>query len=491
MSRNLHRHRPVIRLALKLAAVQAACAILSLCGCGTARLPALNPSLALSSATAMLRVGQQLTLQASGSASATGCTWTTSNPAVLASDGDGVFQGRAGGTAQATAACGGSSAHAAVVVSNATAGPLTITQGGTYSGSWTSTDPQTPAVLIQTNDPVVLRDATITSQGDLIDIRGSGAGAHVTVQNVTGTALDPGVAGLQRGSFVAAEQVASLKVNHCTMAGVRFGVKVLSSTATFLSITQNSATELEDRVSDGQGGLLAQRPDLGHFVMLNGVTAPNGAEIAWKQVIDTIGQSSTEDVFNIYKSQGTPTALINVHDNYMEGYSSTSSPSYTGSGLIADGDASQPVTAYVNFTANEMVHTAGSGVEIANGHDILARNNRVVSCGVDAAGNWYAMPFVNAVVVWNYYGAAQFSNLKVAGTVGGMLRPSATLTPEIADVWVRAADLDATDTVQTKGFADPCFVNGQLNLSAEDTERAFWRNKLATANITPGYQPTF
>ena len=370
-----------------------------------------------------------------------------------------------------------------------TAGPLVITKGGVYSGIWNSNDPNVPAVQIQTSDPVTLRNSTLTGRGDLIAIVPTTAGANVVIENVTGTALDPGVASVQRGSFLTAQSVAGLTVHHCTMIGARFGVKVLSSQPRLLSITENLAEDLEDRESDGNGGFLPDRPDLGHFIMLNGVSATQGAEIAWNQFTATIGKSSTEDVINIYKSQGSRNNVISVHDNFMEGNASPSAPNnYTGTGLIADGDAAAPETAFVSFAQNHVVHTAGSGVEIAAGHDILVTGNRVVSCGQDAAGNWFAAPFVNAIVVWNFYEVAQFSNLTVEKTAGGMLRPDSNGAPMIADLWARQEDLNNTDVLGTNSFTDPCLQGGTVNLGPEDAERAFWRNKLLQQNIQVGDQ---
>lgn len=361
---------------------------------------------------------------------------------------------------------------------------LVITTGGTYSGNWASNDPAVPAVYVNTDQPVTIQNATVTGRGDLIVVNGN-YGAHVTVQNVTGTALDPGVRGAQRGSFVRATKAVALQVTHCSMYGVSFGVQVLYSTMQSLSVSANVASELEDRASDGQGGLLVSRPSLGHFVMLNQVVAP-AADISWNQVVDTVGQSSTEDVINLYKAQGLPGSPIRVHDNYLEGYSSTTSPQYTGVGIITDGDGKLPDTANVVIASNEMVHAAGSGIEIATGSNIAVTQNRVVSCGVDSAGNWIAMPFVNAIVVWNYYGSLAMVNDTVQGTFGGMVRPSDTGAPEVADIWSRSSDLNATDTLGPNQFTDPCLVNGQLNLNAEATERAYWQTKLKAARISPG-----
>ena len=96
------------------------------------------------------------------------------------------------------------------------------------------------------------------------------------------------------------------------------------------------------------------------------------------------------------------------------------------------------------------------------------------------------MPFVNAVNVWNYYGAPNFGNLTVKGTGGGMVRPSSTGQPIAVDLWAQASDLNSTDSVTNNNFTDPCFVNGKINPAAEDTERAAWVLKLAVAGITPG-----
>ena len=381
--------------------------------------------------------------------------------------------------------CGCTRAFAGQMSSSKAPTNFVITTGGTYSGRWTSNDPNTPAVFINTDQPVTIQNSTITGRGNLIVVNGN-YGAHVTLQNVTGTALDPGVYGTQRGSFVRATKTASLQVTHCSMYGVSFGVQVLYSTMQTLTVSENLASELEDRASDGEGGLLTSRPSLGHFLMLNQVTAPLGGDIGWNQIIDTVGESSTEDVINIYKSQGSTARPIVVHDNYLEGYSSTTAESYTGTGIIADGDGQVPDTANVLIENNEMVHAAGSGVEIATGNNVAVKANRVVSCGMDASGNWIAMPFVNAIVVWNYYGTAEFVNNTVQGTQGGMLRPSSTGAVEVADLWAATSQLNATDTLGPNQFTDPCLVNGQVNLGAEDAERSFWQSKLAAARIVPG-----
>jgi hypothetical protein len=364
-------------------------------------------------------------------------------------------------------------------------GPIVITAGGTYSGNWNSTDPSTPAVTIKTDAPVTIQDSVINSKGGLIDISGVKTGANVTVENVTGTALDPGVSGLQRGSFVNATDVTSLVVKNCTITGASFGVKLAGASPTTLEISNNIAKDLEDRASDGNGGLLTTRPGLGHFILLNSVSAPAGAEIAWNQAVQTIGQTSTEDVINIFNSQGVVGHPIWVHDNYMEGASApvASGSHYTGTAMVTDGPGTggaQP-TAYVLFDSNEVVATAGTGVGIAAGHDIQATKNRIVSCGVSSTGSWYAWG-ANAVVIWNYYKSAQFYNNTISGTVGGMVGPGTDNAPKAFDSWFNAADTGSPNTsISDNDFTDPCLAGGSVNLKAEDAERAYWAAKVAGA----------
>jgi hypothetical protein len=104
-------------------------------------------------------------------------------------------------------------------------GPIVITSGGTYSGTLISDNTQIPAVTIETDEPVVITNSTITSKGPLISIAGTGTGANVTITNTTGIGLDPGVKGQQRGVFLTANNVSSLVVQNTSVSGTSFGVK--------------------------------------------------------------------------------------------------------------------------------------------------------------------------------------------------------------------------------------------------------------------------
>lgn len=447
---------------------------------------ALNPT------SASIQVWENLQFSVSGASPTSGCTWTSSDTTVLSSLGDGAFQGTKTGSANVSVACGASTASASVVVSaQQQSTPITITSGGTYSGNWVSSDPSTPAVTIKTNEAVILHDSVLSGRGDLIKISGSSTGANVTVENVTGTALDPGVSGSMRGAFINASSVASMTVENCSMTGVSFGIKLTASQPSVLQILNNSAINLEDRASDGNGGFLASRPAVGHFVLLNSITAANGAEIAWNKIVQSIGNSSIEDVINLYNSQGSAAHPISVHDNYMEGASSPVYNShYTGTALITDGSTAsgkQP-TAYVIFEDNQIVATAGTGIGIAAGHDIQATGNRVVSCGITPSGTWYAWG-ASAIVIWNYYASTEFYNNTITTTSGGMVGPGSGNTGKAYDIWVATTSVDGPN-LSTGGnnFTDPCLTSSGISLQAEEDERTYWTQKVASAGELIGDQ---
>ena len=372
-------------------------------------------------------------------------------------------------------------------------GPIQITKGGTYSGTWESTDPKVPAVSIQTDQPVTIRDSVIKSRGPLITVRWVKAGTNVTIENVTGTALDPGIAGMERGIFLLATNVSSLVVRHCSMYGVNTGILVVGSTPRTLKILNNLGRDLEDRASDGKGGLADARPRLGHFIILNNVTASNGADIAWNEDIQTIGTTSNEDAINIYESQGSKYHPINVHDNYIEGSSAPVAPGkhYTGTALITDGssDPHAKQSAYVRFDDNQVVATAGSGIGIAFGHDISAANNRIVSCGVTVSGLHYGWG-ASAIVIWNYYKDPEFRHNTITGTTGGMVGQGPHDKLKANDVWQPESkrDADNDNRIVSNTFSDPCLMDGKLNLDAEARERGYWASKLRAAHQSVGDQ---
>src|SRR6185295_18651269 len=88
------------------------------------------------------------------------------------------------------------------------ASPIVITKGGTYTGTWESLDPNTPAVRINTSEPVTIENATIRSKGDLI-VSGT-SHTNITVRNVQGYGLNPDVYGRLNGEWIAVDNFDNL-----------------------------------------------------------------------------------------------------------------------------------------------------------------------------------------------------------------------------------------------------------------------------------------
>jgi hypothetical protein len=420
------------------------------------------------------------------------CVWSAADPTVLASKGNGDFAAMAPGSSAVTATCGGSTASASVLVatvSNPSA--IKITSGGVYSGNWSSKDPSVPAVTIITSEPVTIKNSTVSGPGQLIVIYGSGRGGDVTIDNVTGTAIDPGVAAQAKGKFIDAEVMSRLSVTHCTMHKVSFGVYIVSSTLTSLTIKDNVADNLDDRNSDGNGGYLINQRTLGHFIQFNGVSLPNGGEIGWNKVINTDEAASTEDILSFYESHASADKMVLVHDNYLEGaFAAGQTTTYTGGGMQFDGGSSDPSTAtgFIKVYDNTLVHTAGFGISIGAGHDISVTSNRIVSCGKDRAGKWIADPGSFAISMWNYYQTNQFFNNYMANNSGGLVRPGANGNPSPGDISAPSASDSLHNIVGTNVFEQPCLTSSGLTLAAESAERTRWLDTVSQAGELLGDQ---
>jgi len=475
-------------------------AILSV-GCGSSNesqatsAKTVQGELQLSPATVELFQGESANFVPSNSVavSPSRCTWHATDPTILSSKGSGGFLGTGVGSSSVTATCDGFSASALAVVSSVSdPNTIKITSGGIYSGNWSSTNPKVPAVTILTDKPVVLQNSKVSGPGDLIVIYGSqGGGANVTIENVTGTALDPGVSGAVKGRFVAGENMSSLSVTHCTMHDVSFGVYVASSKLTSLTIRDNAADNLDDRKSDGNGGYLLNQRALGHFIQFNGVSLPNGGEIAWNQMINSDGKGSIEDIINIYQSQGSRDHSILIHDNYLQGAFATGlTKSYTGSGIQMDGGSNDPSVAsgFVQIQNNTIVHLAGPAISIAAGHDISVTGNRVVSCGKDSSGKWIDAPWTDVLVMSNYYGTNQYFNNYMANNSGGMIRPDVKGNPTASDIYAPSASESLNNVVGRNVFKQPCFVGSSVDLAAESAERNRWLSIAAATGELLGDQ---
>ncbi|MEA2733986.1 MAG: hypothetical protein QOE14_437, partial [Humisphaera sp.] len=135
-------------------------------------------------------------------------------------------------------------------------GPIVITKGGTYTGSWENLLDRNPVITVKTTEPVVIQNATIKGKGNLI--YSATAGANITVRNSSGVGVNPNVAGASPGRFITVEGAKNLVVDNNYLESTG-GIHVLGyggnrTTAQTIKVTNNRAKNIDGRQSNGAGG---------------------------------------------------------------------------------------------------------------------------------------------------------------------------------------------------------------------------------------------
>jgi hypothetical protein len=328
-----------------------------------------------------------------------GVSWSSADPRVVSVSGSGVASGSATGNVAITASYPGQTATAMMASSIGNipwSGPVTITQGGTYSGNWKSTDPQTPAVTIATTEPVVIENSYVTGPADLID--DPYFGNNLTVKNVIGIGVNANVKGQANGLFVDAQNPVLLDVEHCYFENVLFGVYVRgyggnrdgTETVTILNNRGRNILGLE---SDGNNGYLPGENNWqwAHAFQLSKMASVPGIQIAWNEIVNYPYQSLVNENINMFDAGGTSGSPAEIHDNYIQGaYAyNPAVDAYNGGGYTTDGTGSDTVetaSSYNNVYNNQVVGTVNIGVEFGAGHDNVAYNNKVISSGLLSDG---------------------------------------------------------------------------------------------------------
>ena len=326
--------------------------------------------------------------------------WTSSDTRTITASSSGLLSGLATGKATITGSYQG---HQASVPAVSTIGqldwkgPIVITEAGTYSGNWRSTDSKTPAVTVATTAPVVIENAHISSVAGLI--KTSVAGADLTVRNSVGVAVNPSVKGQSNGVFLDASSPARLDVENNYVENAGGGVLVHGYSGTregqqTIVIRANRARNLNGLLSDGNGGYLpgvGNNHSVSSFIELDKVQAVPGIDVGWNEVINYPGRSLVADNIAIKSSSGTPNQPLEIHDTYIQGaYPYTAAQAnYDGGGIKTEGspnDSAQQAPAFNSIHDNQVVGTVNYGIEFTAGHDNIAANNRVISSGMLADG---------------------------------------------------------------------------------------------------------
>jgi hypothetical protein len=384
--------------------------------------------------------------------------------------------------------------------------PIIITKGGTYTGNWQSSDPNTPAVRVRTTEPVTIVDSNVKGPGDLIV--SDADHTDITVRNTHGYGVNPNVARKAVGRFFSAELFDSAVLENNDLestAGIYLNdFRGSTSASDKILVRYNLAHNIDGRKSNGSGGYLDFNDrtsksdghsesgyDIVQFLQLANIHGISGIEVAWNQVTNDPGASRVEDNISIYKSSGASSSPIRIHDNYIDGaytikpwQASTSDSSwtydwsYSGGGImLGDGVTGDIATScgYVQAYNNTIVDTTNYGINITSGHDLTFYNNRIISDGLLDDGRAIAAQNVGAGI-WNANGEPSsrfFNNTGHDNLIGW---GNVTSYQGRNDWWVP----DASSWVNNTHYS------GTVTHTTELSELTLWQQKLTVSAVQVG-----
>ncbi len=424
--------------------------------------------------------------------------WQSSDGRIMTANGSGALAGVASGKATISGSYQGLQAS---VSANSTIGevvwsdPIVITEGGTYSGNWQSTDAKTPAVTVATTAPVIIENAHIRSGGSLI--KTTLAGSNLTVRNSLGVAANAAVKGQPNGVFLEVASPTRLDVENNYIENTQGGVIVHGYAGNrdggqTIVIRANRARNLNGMLSDGNGGYLPAEGTNrapARFIQFDSVQAVPGIDVGWNEVINYPGQSLVDDNIDLYRSGGTPNQPLEIHDTYIQGAYpyKAAQDAYTGGGIKTDakaGDNAQEVPAFNSIHDNQVVGTVNYGIAFTAGHDNVAANNRVVSSGLLADGTRIAAQHVGMANSDATAGAngSMYNNTMRDNLIGWTCwQSSCALEGYRKDQFFPAAPADySTNSV---------VAARQITLDMENNEYQVWLNKMASVGVAVG--PSF
>jgi chitinase len=360
--------------------------------------------------------------------------------------------------------------------------PIIITAGGTYSGFWESQDSDTPVVRIRTTEPVVIENALIRGSGNLI--QSEITGVRLTVRNTRGVGLTPSRSDARVGRFLNLENISSALIENNTLeqtAGMYFaGLNPARGANDTIRVLRNRAKNIDGRRPNGTHEYV-------QFVQFNGVRGLAGVEIAWNEVINEPGNSAVEDNINLFKSSGTATSPILIHNNYLQGAypPDPTASGHTGGGImLGDGqpESVEAASAYAKAYRNQVVNTTHYGIAIANGHNLEFFENRIINSGFLPDGRRQGSANVGSYLVNGEDNDAlttpTFYNNSAHDNIIGYV------------AWWVPGDNKRNDTWFRTCSPELCYSNesltGPITAQTEQAEFESWQEKSRSNNIEIG-----
>ena len=345
--------------------------------------------------------------------------------------------------------------------------PLVVEAGGTYGGCYRSTDPEVPAVLVQTTEPVRLVGARIEHAGDgvVADVDR----LQLTVVDSTITALDP-----QTAEPVSQRAITAWRPRRVVVEHNRFvdghGISLVADgdTATNrLAIRFNESIDIGRYGHPTDGNCCIQFVQLDHLVV-DGV-------IGWNHTVNHVGRSSIEDNLNLYGTEGrSADRPFVIHHNLIDGaYPETGAGRrFTGGGIMINDSGG----AYVEAVHNRVVSTTNYALAIVGGHDSQIWRNTAVSDGRADDGSQLGPEYAVGLAVWDASETGDLHDVSADRNRVGWLRGT-DLTRN--DWWIPACDpSSACDHNRA--------MRGQITAADEQHQRELWWADVAVAGHTIG-----
>jgi hypothetical protein len=351
-------------------------------------------------------------------------------------------------------------------------GPITITQGGTYTGCWVSNG-QGTAVTVATSSPVTITNSVIKGTSKLV--QSSVAHVKLTITHSTMQGLYPGGNGVWGDYSVYLDGFDYLTVENNAIEQ-KAGIKVNNwsgySSAHPVLIRYNTAHNIDGRYTDGNGGYQSGNAYLAQFVQFDTVQNAPGIDISWNSIVNDPNNSRVEDNISMFNSSGTSGSPIDIHDNLIRGgypYPATYS-NYAGGGISLGDHGGNYEIAH----DNTVLSTTNGAIYIASGQNQSIYNNRVADTGTLSDGT--KLPAANVgVSVWNEYTSYAWGNNQAYNNTAGWMNASAQRN----DWW----------NPDCSGSCSNTHLNNNQNAvtwSDIQNEVTLWNNKAAAAGVVLG-----
>lgn len=223
---------------------------------------------------------------------------------------------------------------------------LTFSQGSRYTGSYKKSSPI--EYVNKTNIVIEGLEFSPSSQYAIVLWNCK----NVVIKNCKFTSA-PNI----RAVYI--EKGDNVTITDCTFENVYEGVLVERSNNN-IKVEHNDFKNIRGQLDGGAYFATA--------VQFNRVSG-SGNSISYNAIENIQGQSSPEDIINLFASNGTPNSPIMVKENWLRG----GGPNLSGGGInLGDHGGSYQIA-----EKNILVNPGQYGIAISGGHDMILRDNKV------------------------------------------------------------------------------------------------------------------